>query len=61
MLFLGETQKKHPGDLPPTVPTVPNLPHPPFVSLADCDMRLLSHSISVYNSFSGFAYGSIEW
>jgi len=30
MLLLGQTQQKHPGDLPPT-DTVPDLPPPPLV------------------------------
>jgi len=27
MLLLGKTQKKHPGDLLPTVPDLPSTPH----------------------------------
>jgi len=56
MLILGKTQKKHPGDLPPTIPDLP-LPHPhcmtdknvdAFISLWHNEPQLWNNNLKIY-------------
>jgi len=55
MLLLGKTQKKHPEDLPPTVPDLPRPPPPPMTHIHRSQWKSWTQSPSPSGRFKGQA------